>query len=88
MTKPELLTALATKSELSKNEVSLVLDALVEIISEEVFLKGDQVSIPGLGVFKQKESAPRNGINPKTGESIQIGAKTKVAFSAASAMKK
>lgn len=88
MTKPQLVAELAKKSDLSQTDVSCVLDALVEVVQEQVLGNGDQVAIPGLGAFKQKLTAPRTGRNPRTGEPVQISAKTKVVFSAASALKK
>jgi DNA-binding protein HU-beta len=87
MTKPELIALLASKSEVGKNDVALVLDALTDVVKEEVLAKGDQVSIPGLGIFKQKRTAPRTGRNPQTGASMEISAKTKVVFAPASALK-
>ena len=88
MTKPELLGLLAEKSGVSKQNVDEVFDSLIEVITEKVHQGGDTVSIPGLGTFKQKVSAARTGRNPRTGESVQIAAKKKVVFSAASALKK
>lgn len=88
MTKPELLNLLTSKSELSKQNVDSVLDALIEVVSEEVHQKGDSINIPGLGVFKQKVTNARTGRNPRIGESVQIASKKKVVFSAASALKK
>lgn len=87
MTKPELIALLAGKSELSKNDVTAVLDAFTEVVKEEVLDKGDQVAVPGLGIFKQKRTAPRTGRNPQTGATMQISAKTKVVFSPSSALK-
>lgn len=88
MTKPELLGLLAEKSGVSKQNVDEVFDVLIEVITEKVHGEGDTVSIPGLGTFKQKVTNARTGRNPRTGESVQIAAKKKVVFSAASALKK
>jgi len=88
MTKAQLVDSLSKKSNESKVTVDAVLDSLIEVVSEEVLDKGDTVFIPGLGTFKQKKTEARTGRNPKTGDTLQISAKTKVGFSPASSMKK
>jgi nucleoid DNA-binding protein len=45
------------------------------------------VAIAGFGTFKVKQTKARMGVNPKTGEKIQISAKKKVAFKAAKDLK-
>lgn len=87
MTKPELLEKLSAKSEISKTDVDSVLEALTEVLKEDVLGNGDAVNIPGLGAFKQKETAARTGRNPRTGESVQIAAKKKLVFKPAASMK-
>lgn len=87
MTKPQLIEKLATKSELSKVEVSSLLDALVEVATEDVLNAGDSITIPGLGTFKQKNKPARTGRNPQSGAAIQIGAKTSIVFKMTSSLK-
>lgn len=48
---------------------------------------GENVQIADFGVFKIRESAERNGRNPKTGEAITIPAKKTVKFSATRELK-
>jgi len=86
MTKPELLKLLASKSGSHTSQVDAHLDALIEVIREEVLEKGEDVNIPGLGVFKQKLKAAGTARNPGTGETVNTVAKTSVVFKAASAM--
>jgi DNA-binding protein HU-beta len=45
------------------------------------------VAISGFGTFKVKQTKARQGRNPKTGETIQIPAKKKVAFRASKELK-
>lgn len=87
MTRADLIKILAEKSELTKNEVTLVLDNLAEVIKEEVYTGGDTIVIAGLGSFKQKKVNPRKARNPKTGESIDVPAKTKVVFAPVALLK-
>lgn len=49
--------------------------------------RGEDVRIPGLGVFKVAERAPRKCINPQTGKKMSVPAKRVPTFSAAKALK-
>lgn len=42
--------------------------------------EGDEISLPGFGKFKVKDSAARQGRNPATGETIEIAASRKLGF--------
>ena len=79
LTKTETLTTLADKSGLSKKEVSAVLDALGEVIGEQLSKKGPGVfNVPGLMKVKvvRKPAVPaRKGINPFTKEEQMFKAK-------------
>ena len=43
-------------------------------------LDGGEISLPGLGKLKVKETSARTGRNPRTGERIDIPASRKVVF--------
>ena len=45
------------------------------------------VSLVGFGTFAVKERAARTGINPRTGESVEIAASKAPAFKAGKALK-
>lgn len=65
------------KIELSRKQVSGVLDMLLETVAEEV-RKGNKVSLKNFGVFRRhtKPARPkRKGRNPATGAEITIAAK-------------
>lgn len=47
-----------------------------------------KATISGLGTFKVKETKPRCGRNPKTGETIQIPASKRISFKPAIGLKK
>lgn len=55
-------------------------------IKEEV-KNGEKVSIAGFGIFQKRAVAPRVARNPKTGETVQVPAGSKVKFSVAKAFK-
>ena len=71
--KTDLIQRLADKHELSKAEAGRVLETLLDTIVTAV-KKGDGVTIPGFGSFKQHARAARSGVNPSTGEKIKIAA--------------
>ena len=58
--------------------VNAILDAL---------LAGDAVRVSGLGIFNVAARPAREGRNPQTGETIQIGASKAVRFHAGKAVK-
>ena len=86
MTKLELITKIAEKSDLSKMEAGKALDALIATITDAL-KAGDKVAIPNLGTFQVKEHAARTGHNPRTGEKVEIAAKKVPAFKPAKALK-
>ncbi|MEZ5942298.1 MAG: HU family DNA-binding protein [Planctomycetaceae bacterium] len=79
MSKTELLNALVEKTGQGKKEVTAVLEGLEGLISESLSKKGAGAFVlPGLlkiVVAEKKAQPARQGINPRTGETIQIAAK-------------
>ena len=49
--------------------------------------KGGSVTLTGFGTFKVSKRAARNGINPQTGASIKISARTVPTFKAGKNLK-
>ena len=62
--------------------VEAVFDTIVKSLS-----RGEEVAITGFGVFKIVKRAARMGVNPKTGEKIQIAASVKPKFRAGKFLK-
>ena len=73
MNKTDLIQRLADQHQLSKAEAGRILDTLLDTVVAAV-KKGDAVTIPGFGSFKQHARAARNGVNPSTGDKIKIHA--------------
>jgi DNA-binding protein HU-beta len=86
MTKAQLVTALAEKTDLSKKEVQNFFDALTDMAYSEVKKNGEFI-VPGFGKLVKAKRKAREGRNPATGESIKIPAKTVVKFRLAKAAK-
>ncbi len=77
---------LAEKHEMPKKQMNEILDDLVTHLSKNL-KKGNRVRIAGFGILQVRKRAARVGRNPKTGESMQIPAKKKIAFRAAKELK-
>ena len=86
MNKKELVAAIAEKTGETKTKTEEILNAVVDVISEELTSGGDVV-LYGLGKFGVRERAARNGRNPQTGASISIPASKAPSFKAAKALK-
>ncbi|RDZ05838.1 DNA-binding protein [Priestia megaterium] len=76
MKKAEFIEAVASKSELTKQDTKKAVDTLFETISTTL-AKGEKVQLVGFGRFEVREHAERTGRNPQTGEEMTIPA-TKV----------
>ena len=61
-------------------DMEKALQAFCSVAAAEL-LAGGEVSLPGLGKLKVKETNARTGRNPRTGEAIEIPAGRKVVFS-------
>ena len=81
MNKAELVSRMAEKSELTKKEAEMALNALMESI-QEALVSGDKVQLVGFGTFETRERAAREGRNPRTKETINIPASTVPVFKA------
>ena len=86
MTKSEFVDRVAEESGLGKNEASKAVDASLKVI-EETLSRGGDVNFTGFGKFTVAERGARQGVNPQTGERIQIAASKVPRFSAGSALK-
>jgi DNA-binding protein HU-beta len=73
MNKAELIDAVATKSELTKQDSRKAVDALFETISNTL-AKEEKIQLLGFGTFEVRERAERTGRNPQTGEEMTIPA--------------
>ena len=73
MNKSDLIDAVAGDADVSKAEAARVVDAVIDSITRAL-KKGDTVTLVGFGTFQVRERAARSGRNPKTGETIKIGA--------------
>ena len=86
MTKTQLVSALAEKMDADKKTAGGALDAIVEIITEEVS-NGGAVTLPGVGKIYCRERPERMVRNPATGEQFKKEADKQVKMTIAKALK-
>lgn len=88
MTRRELEQMLKGKDGISTyKEAGIILDAFIMSLSEFLLTTGS-ATIPGFGTFKIVQQKARKGRNPRSGASVEVPAKLKVSFTAATAIKK
>ncbi|MBM7646456.1 DNA-binding protein HU-beta [Scopulibacillus daqui] len=86
MNKNELVNNISEKSGLTKKDVELVVNELLDQITEAL-KKDEKVQFVGFGTFETRERSSRTGRNPQTGETITIPASTVPAFRAGNKLK-
>lgn len=87
MKKTELIDAVMKANGIeTKKKAQEIVDSVFDIITKTLG-RGEEVAIPGFGTFRVVKRAARTGVNPKTGEKIQIAASTKPKFRAAKQLK-
>lgn len=86
MTKNEFVDRVAEKSGLGKGEAAKAVDAVLNSL-QEVLSRGGEVNFTGFGKFTVADRSARQGVNPQTGEKIQIAASRVPRFSAGSSLK-
>ena len=86
MNKTELVTAIAEKSGLTKEQASKALNGFESVVTTTLADGGD-IALVGFGTFKVTDRSARTGRNPKTGEALQIAASKVPTFKAGKGLK-
>jgi DNA-binding protein HU-beta len=86
VTKQEFVTAIASRSGLSSRDAQKAVDAFLDTITDTLRSGGD-VNFTGFGKFSAADRAARQGVNPRTGERVQIAATRVPKFSSGSQLK-
>lgn len=87
MTKNEFVEEIAARSSLDRRQTAEALEAALGLIAEAL-AEGGEVTLTGFGKFHVAERGARQGVNPRTGEPIEIAATRIPRFTAGSALKK
>ena len=87
MTKSEFVDAVSERMDgVSRKQASEAVDAMLETITETL-KRGSDVTFSGFGKFHVAERGSREGVNPRTGERMQIPASKVPRFTAGSGLK-
>lgn len=86
VTKAQFVDLVASKSDLSKRDAGKAVDAFLDSVQESL-QQGEAVAFTGFGKFSAQQRGARQGVNPRTGEKVQIAAATVPKFSAGSQLK-
>jgi DNA-binding protein HU-beta len=82
----ELAEQIAAKHGVEKKQAKQLVEGVFSAVVHAA-TQGEEVSIPGFGKFKVASRDARQGRNPATGETIQIAASKKLAFTPAKQVK-
>lgn len=87
MTKSELMEKLSAKQPtLPAKEIENMVKDILEFVSQSLE-NGDRVEVRGFGSFSLHHRQPRLGRNPKTGDSVNLSAKSVPYFKAGKELK-
>ncbi len=86
MNKSELIQHVASETGVDVDTAGAMVDAFLNAITESL-KAGEPVTLVGFGTFTIRDRAARTGINPQTGEPIQIAAARVLAFKPGKALK-
>lgn len=75
MTKVNLVDEVSQSAELTHKDSEMVVDTVFESIVKSL-RAGDKIEIRGFGSFRTRQRKARVGRNPKTGERVEVLAKT------------
>jgi integration host factor subunit beta len=75
MTKAELVEEVARAAELTKKDSEVIVDEVFKNIIQALN-RGDKIELRGFGSFRVRQRDARRGRNPKTGEPVDIPAKS------------
>ena len=74
MIKNDIALAIEKKSEFNRAKSLLIVESILKALKQGLE-KNQKIEVRGFGSFKVKTRDPREGRNPKTGQSVSIPAK-------------
>lgn len=86
MNKMGLVDAVHAKSGTTKRSAEEAVDTVFDTIIRTL-ATGDEVSVSGFGTFLVKKRSARMGVNPRTGQKIQVAATVTPKFRAGKVLK-
>ena len=86
MTKTELIGVVAEKTEFTKKNAEIAVNAIISAITESL-ANGEKVSLVGFGTFEVRDTKEKQVKNPQTGKMMTAPASKAPAFKAGQALK-
>jgi DNA-binding protein HU-beta len=86
VTKSELVDQVADRASLTKGEAARAVEAVLGTV-QDTLRRGSEITLSGFGKFHVGERGARQGVNPRTGERIQIAAARVPRFTAGTGLK-
>ncbi|MCJ2063215.1 HU family DNA-binding protein [Methylobacterium sp. J-088] len=87
MIRSELVARIAAQNpHLYAREVEGVVDTILDRIASAL-ADGDRVELRGFGAFSTRRTKARAGRNPRSGDRVQVAAKTTIQFNPSKTMK-
>lgn len=86
MNKKEFIAIIAEKSNFTKKDAEIALQAVTDSLTE-LLAKGDSIVLPGFASICVKKRSARKGRNPATGKAIDIPASNAICFKAVTKLK-
>ena len=86
MTKTELISAVADKTDFTKKNAETAVNAIIATITDAL-ASGEKVSIVGFGTFEVRDRKEKQVINPQTKQMMTAPASKAPAFKAGQALK-
>lgn len=81
MTKKELIRRVAKETSFTKAQCAKILDSILDTTADELSC-GGELQLTGFGSLRVKERPSRKGVNPRTGEEMEIPQGRTVVFKA------
>ncbi len=79
MTKADIVEVVHNRTGFSKKESSEAVELILDIL-KEVLEEGEKIKLSGFGNFVIRSKEVRKGRNPKTGEEMEISARSVLTF--------
>ena len=79
MTKADIVEVVHNRTGFSKKESSEAVESILDIL-KEVLEQGEKVKLSGFGNFVIRSKEVRKGRNPKTGQEMEISARSVLTF--------
>ena len=75
MTKADLIDEVSRAVEMTRKDSESIVETIFESIVKAL-RSSEKIEIRGFGSFRTRQRRPRTGRNPKTGEKVEVPAKT------------